>query len=158
MHPIIKGAESRRLIDCAMAELEAKTIGLDALIHFADCVWQLDQDEGIISFSRNTGLVARAPVQIIGTYNSVDCTWVWAWDNVSIDDALKIDAGAVREYAFEHNMTELTSRKVKCSESDCWEFTALACKLCDAQGAYRAPAGNTFVFLTFGKVRLANNG
>jgi hypothetical protein len=38
-----------------------------------------------------------------------------------------------------------------------WEFTALACHLCDAQGAYRGPAGTALVFMTFGEVTLAQS-
>jgi hypothetical protein len=32
---------------------------------------------------------------------------------------------------------------------------ALACMLCEAQGAYRGPAGAARVFFTFGKVTLS---
>ncbi len=47
-------------------------------------------------------------------------------------------------------------RKVECAESDCWEFTALACKLCDAKGAYRGPSDTARVFMTFGEVTLSH--
>jgi len=33
-------------------------------------------------------------------------------------------------------------------------MAALACKLCEAQGVYRGPAGTAFVFMTFGTVEL----
>ena len=49
----------------------------------------------------------------------------------------------------------LTTEKLECEESDTWELTALACKLCEAGGAYRSRAGNTLVFMTFGEVRLS---
>jgi hypothetical protein len=47
------------------------------------------------------------------------------------------------------------SRKVACDEAEAWEFTALACKLCNAQGAYRGPAGSARVFMTFDDVQLS---
>jgi hypothetical protein len=34
-------------------------------------------------------------------------------------------------------------------------MTALAVKLCDAQGAYRGPSGSSYVFMTFGEVQLS---
>ena len=41
------------------------------------------------------------------------------------------------------------------SEDEAWEFTALACQLCRAQGAYRGPAGTALVYMTFGEVTLS---
>lgn len=55
----------------------------------------------------------------------------------------------------QHNVAQLTTRKLTCSEDEAWQLTALACKLNEAQGAYRGPAGTTLVFMTFGTVTLA---
>jgi hypothetical protein len=49
----------------------------------------------------------------------------------------------------------LTTQKLECTEDEAWEFTALACKLGNAQGGYRGPMGPTLVFMTFGKVSLS---
>ena len=62
---------------------------------------------------------------------------------------------AVLAYGKEHNIQSLITRKISCDESDCWEFTALAAKLDKAQGAYRGPAGRTYVFMTFGEVQIS---
>ncbi len=35
------------------------------------------------------------------------------------------------------------------------KVTAIACKLNGAEGAYRGPAGNTLVFMTYGNVQLS---
>lgn len=144
----------RSFVGQAMAELQAKTAGLDALIHFQEVNWSLDQDTGLIEFARDNFKVT-APVQIIGTFNTTDSTWLWAWDHPSIDESLRAASLTVRRYGEEHNIPAITSRKVKCSEADCWEFTALACKLCDAQGAYRGPSGTVRVFMTFGKIKMS---
>jgi hypothetical protein len=61
----------------------------------------------------------------------------------------------VRDYGQRHDIERLTTRKLECEETEAWEFVALACKLCDAQGAYRGPAGPTLVFMTFGEARLS---
>ena len=44
---------------------------------------------------------------------------------------------------------------VECTEEQAWEFTAVAARLGDANGAYRGPAGTTLVFMTFGQVSLS---
>ena len=44
-------------------------------------------------------------------------------------NALRRAAAAVLAYGKEHNIQSLTTRKISCDESDCWEFTALAAKL-----------------------------
>lgn len=147
--------EHRPLIERAIAELQHKTAALDAVTHFSKAEWTVDQDVGTIIFERDDGIQLSAPVQIIGTYNSADKTWLWAWDNPSIEKPLTRAAAAVQAYGQEHGISSLTTRKISCEEGDCWAFTALGAKLDDAQGAYRGPAGPTYVFMTFGKVEMS---
>jgi hypothetical protein len=115
----------------------------------------VDQDAGEVYFTSPTGVVATCPVQIVGTYNTEDGTWLWGWDHPSVDEPLQEHARAVRKYGERHGIPSLTTRKVACSEAEAWEFAALACHLCDAQGAYRGPMDATLVFLTFGSVSLS---
>lgn len=131
-------------------EGHANVWGLDRITR-----WDLSQDSGELVFTLPDGLVAKAPAQIIGTYNSEDHTWLWAWANSSIDDKLIVDALKVKKYGEEHHIERLTQRKWVGTEEDAWAMTALAVKLCDEQGAYRGPAGETKVFITFGKVSLS---
>jgi hypothetical protein len=100
-------------------------------------------------------VTATAPVQIIGTYNTLDGTWLWGWDHPSVLPPLQEHARRVREYGEQHGIESLTTRKLGCDENEAWEFTALACHLCEAQGAYRGPAGTALVFMTFGEVSLS---
>jgi len=144
----------RPLVDQAMSELQTKNAALEALIHFEDTNWLLDQEKGTISFDSQR-IHAVAPVQIIGTYNTADGTWLWAWDNPSLVKGLAHDSQVLREYGQKHGIAPLTTRKLNCDEVDCWEFTALACKLCEAQAAYRGPSGKTRVFMTLGKFTMS---
>lgn len=159
--PILNDASVRAEVERAMAEMQAKTAGLDAIIHFEEAAWAVSLEEGTISFlptdsigKDEPGMMAVAPVQIIGTYNQDDGTFLWAWDHPSIEDQLAEHARKVRAYGEEHQLTPLTDRKIVCSEEDCWEFTALACQLNAAQGAYRGPEGTTLIYMTFGNVQL----
>lgn len=155
--PVLKNKVVRDLINRAMADIEAKTNGLDVIIHFSESEWELDQDLGTLTFVRTDGMRATANVQVIGTYNTADGSWLWAWDHPSIDKTLAQDSRVVKQFGEERRLKPLTTRKINCQESDCWEFTALACMLCDRQGAYRGPSGDTRVFMTFGSVTLSSN-
>ena len=61
-------------------------------------------------------------------------------------------AGAFGE---KYRLERLTTRRIEASETECWQFAALACHLANAQGAYRGPAGATLVFMTFGNVTIS---
>ncbi len=101
------------------------------------------------------GLTATCPVQIIGTYNTEDGSWLWGWDHPAVRPDLQEHAKLVRDYGKRNGIERLTTQKIECKETEAWEFAALACKLCDAQGAYRGPADPTLVFMTFSEVKLS---
>jgi hypothetical protein len=138
------------------ADLEAKTeiaVGLFG-IGDADTRWSVDLDAGTITFS-NPRKVAIAPVQVIGTYNTVDGTWLWGWDHPSVSKVRGEAAAQVRAYGLKHDISDFTTRKIACSEEDAWRFTGVASYLTGATGAYRGPSGTTLVFMTFGEVTLS---
>jgi hypothetical protein len=136
-------------------ELRVRTAAHDGAWRLAEADWHIDQDVGTIEFTRQDGIIARAPVQIIGTFNVEDRTWLWAWDNSTILPALRSHAGIVRAYGVKRGLGRLTTRKFESSEEEAWRFAAVACKLAGAQGAYCGPAGGTRVFVTFGDVTLS---
>ncbi|MBN2577535.1 MAG: hypothetical protein JXB10_00905 [Pirellulales bacterium] len=146
--------EERKLIERAMAEMEAKNTAVDAIVHFDEVTWNVDQDAGTIVFQRPDGMKAIAPVQIIGTYNKKYGTWLWTWDNPSVLKSLARCATVVAKYGEEHKIPSLTTRKISCDESDCLKLTALACKLSDMQGTYCGRIDGTWVYMTFGIIRL----
>ena len=117
--------------------------------------WSLDQDEGIIHFELENGMVASAPAQIVGTYSDNDSSFMWAWDHPSIEPALQTAAMKTREFGKQHGYEEFTTQIVTCDQLRAWEFTAVTMRLSEMQGAYRGPAGNgVYVFIVFGQVQL----
>jgi hypothetical protein len=116
--------------------------------------WNVDQDEGLIWWTFSDGKVASASVQIIGTYNRDDGSFLWAWDHPSIDPALRKHAMLVQSFGEEHQIDKLTTRTVYVTESEAWEFVALANRLADANGGYRADAGGPLIFMTYGEIKL----
>ena len=116
--------------------------------------WDADQETGIITWTFPDGILVSAPFQIVGTYNSLDSTFLWGWDHPSVVEPLRKDAAAVLEFAQQHDIEFLQTRKLECDEQAAWELAALATLVCNRQGAYRGPAGTTFVFMTFGEVKI----
>lgn len=116
--------------------------------------WDADQEAGEILWTFPDGIIARAPFQIIGTYNSKDDTFLWGWDHPSVLPHLRRDAEAVLEFARRNGIDFLQDRKVVCSDGAAWDLAALATLICDRQGAYRGPSGTTAAFMTFGEVSI----
>lgn len=152
-----ESSDFRQTLDQSMEELRLKTEAHDGAWRLGEADWNVDQDVGTIIFTRPDGITATCPVQIIGTYNTDDGTWLWGWEHPSVVPALQDHAKQVRAYGQKHGISRLTTQKLECEEDEAWEFAALACKLCGAQGAYRGPAGSALIFMTFGDVQLGNS-
>jgi hypothetical protein len=116
--------------------------------------WDLNQDAETLVFTGDDGSTVTTQAQIIGSFNTSDNSWLWAWDNPSIDDKLKADARQVQAYGQQHGIDKLTSRKWTGSEEDAWAMAALVVKLAGAEGAYRGPVGNTYVFIAFRNIQV----
>jgi hypothetical protein len=148
--------EFNTLLDKSMEELRAKTTSHQVGWGFGKAAkWSLNLDEGNLLFTFNDGVVATCPAQIVGSLDTEGGTWLWGWANPSIPESLQGDAMRVREYGLQHQIDRLNSEEWPCTEEEAWRMAALACKLCEAQGVYRGPAGTAVVFITFGKVVLS---
>lgn len=148
--------EFNTLLEKSMEELRAKTIGHQAGWGFGKAAqWSLDLSEGDLLFTFSEGVIATCPAQIVGSLDSSDGSWLWAWANPSIPESLQRDSLRVKDYGQQHQIARLTSAEWACTEEEAWRMAALACKLCEAQGVYRGPAGTAAVFITFGKVVLS---
>lgn len=117
--------------------------------------WFADQGTSELKWTFEDGVVVTAPMQIIGTYNTTDQSFLWGWDHPSVVEGLGEDAAKVLAYANKNKVEHLTQRLVRCTEEEAWEFAALATLLCNRQGAYRGPAGPTMIFMTFGELKIS---
>jgi len=150
-----RSAELEQALEKARNHLAELTAAHDRTWSISECDWEVDQETAAITFFHENGTIARAPVQIVGTYDTDDGTWLWGWDHPAVDEACSRDAKKLREYGLENAVPGLTTRKIECDEDDCWDFAALAVLICNSQGAYRGPSGSTLVFMTFGEVQLS---
>jgi ribosomal protein S27E len=147
------------LVEMSMHELELKTAAHDGAWRLSEASWDLDQEAGTIVFTTPQGIVATCSVQIVGTFNSTNNSWLWGWDHPSVLPPLQKHARWCRDYGVQHNLDILTYQDIELDDEDgAWQLAAFACKLANAQGVYRGPAGGTkFVFVTFGEPRLAKS-
>lgn len=138
------------LCEKAMNDLRAKTSAHESLWGLGHSErWDLNQEDGRLIFSFPDKTVSCA-AQIIGTWHRPSQTWRWAWSNQSVAKPLAAQSEKIRAYGIERKIVKLTTAKWSGSEEDAWQMAALACLLGDAQGIYRGPAGETFVFIAFG--------
>jgi hypothetical protein len=147
-------AEFKELIGGSMEGLRLQTEAHQGTWHFGDSErWDFSQDTGELVFTF-PDTIARAEAQIIGSFDSREGSWMWGWANTSIADTLTRDSVRVRDYGEQHRIRRLTTPIWSGEETDGWHMAALANRLCETNGVYRGPAGTTFVFFTFGEVRL----
>lgn len=148
----MKRTEPEATLAGSMEELQRKTqMHCDSWGLGTSARWDSDQDSGEIAFSFSNGVVVTAPMQIVGSYDVDEGTWLWAWANPSVDVELTEHALLARSFGERHNLREFATAKFTCSETDAWQFVAVACRLGNATGAYRGPAGSTHVYFTFGE-------
>lgn len=120
--------------------------------------WGADLETGIITFNTAKGYRVTAPLQIVGTLDTTDGSWLWGWDHPSAPPPIDAHAQLARDFGERHGLARFTTRQIAASEEDAWTFTAVACHLAGAQGGYRGPAGSTLVFMTYGTVTIAQGG
>lgn len=143
-------------IERAMNEMQLRTQAAINMWGLDTASWAADLDEGTITFTNDEkNLVVTAPVQVIGSYNTEDGTWLWGWDHPSVDEPLGEFARRVRAFGEQHGMEELTTRKIHASMDDAWRFTALACHLGGGEGAYAGPADSARFLMVYGPVTIS---
>ncbi len=152
---LLGGKEAKATIARSMEELRLKQEVNASLWGLGSTErWDADLELGIIHFGGSGGVVVSAPVQVIGTFNTENGTWLWGWDHPSVREPLAHAARLCRDFGERHRLRRFTERKIVCSENEAWEQTAVALHLSGGEGAYRGPAGSTLVFMTFGEVTI----
>lgn len=120
-------------------ELQLRTQAAVDLWGLDTASWDVDLDSGTITFTNDEkGIVITAPVQVIGTYNTEDGSWLWGWEHPSVSEQLGTFARRVRDFGEQYGREELTTRKIATSMDTAWAFTALACYLNGGEGGIMA--------------------
>jgi hypothetical protein len=140
----------------SLKDLQRKTDAADAAWGLKTAErWEADLEAGTISFVNAKGWTITAPVQLVGVYMG-DGTWLWAWEHKSLPAGwVARDSRLAKAFGEAHGLPAFTTGAQECTEITAWEFTAVACHLGGAQGAYRGATGNGgYWFMTFGQVSI----
>lgn len=119
--------------------------------------WNLDINEGWLSWTFGDGRVVQAAVQVVGTYNTKNNSFMLGWDHPSVPEPLRRAAQQVHTLGQELGIHRWTTRSVDCTEDEAWQFTALAAQQDGASGAYRGDANGTWVYMSFGEPSIDGN-
>jgi len=119
--------------------------------------WNLDMNEGWLRWTFADGRVVQAAVQVVGTYNTKNNSFMWGWDHPSVHEPLRRAAQRVRLLGQELSVPRWTTRTVYCTEDEAWQFTALAAQQDGAAGAYRGNANGTWVYMSFDELSIDGN-
>ena len=107
--------------------------------------WDFEQEKRQIVFSDKGVKKLIADVQRVGSW-AANRTWMWAWNNSTLDGALKKDAEKVREFGKEKKYSELTTSIFSSDPDYAWTLTAAAGYLTKAKTSYRGQNGTGFVY------------
>lgn len=151
--------ETAAFIHAAREGLAQQTAAHGATWHLGkEAHWSADLDAGNLVFDFADGTAATAAIQVVGTYNQADGSFLWGWDHPSVPEALRAHAQLARDWGEQQGAADFAARKLLCSEDDAWGFAAVANRLAEANGVYRGTAGSTLIFMTFGPIQLQKPG
>jgi hypothetical protein len=147
--------------DLAMILLQGRDmIAQTAQAHDAQCGigsagrFEYDGDAGVLTWIF-ADHVARAPVQIFGSYSETQRSWLWAWANEGLPASLRVASKTVRAWGVAHQQPVLTTGALDdFSAEQSVDLATIAFRLTEATGFYRAPSNGPVVFMSFGTVTI----
>lgn len=142
-------------IQASLSGLQSQTAAHSQTWNFgSEETWAADLALGTITFTFSNGNVACTNIQVVGTYNTEDGSFMWAWDHPSVPEQLRAHSLLAKKWGEENKQVSFTQRKVHCTEDEAWEFAAVTNRLANANGVYRGPAGTALVFFTLAEIKL----
>jgi hypothetical protein len=108
-----------------------------------------DQDKGTLVFSDEGVAKVIANVEFVGSISNRTKTWLWSWDNATIQPSVKEHITEVRKFGELHGLRHLTTAKWEATEEDGWAMTAVTARILQAKGAYRSPNDDGYTFFVF---------
>jgi hypothetical protein len=93
-----------------------------------------------------------ADVQVVGSVNTDDRTWLWSWANPDVGASLYRDILEVQMLGETRGIEQLTTPFWDGDAVDGWEMTSISAYVLQAEGAYRATAPQGFSYLVMTSV------
>ena len=109
--------------------------------------YDYDADACTLTFSDDKGLRVVADIQVVGTIGQDD--WMWGWANANWPRQSTDVMRQVRQFGVDNGVEELATDLLHGDDLDGlgWMLTAIAARVLDAEGAYRAPTDVGAVYL-----------
>ncbi len=102
--------------------------------------------------------VASAPAQILGSWNAQVSSFVWSWDNETIQPALRVTAEEVRAFGLENDVPALYTSPLRLDEEQVRDLVALAFRIGGCTGLYHPYDGVLATYIAFGPVTIEEAG
>jgi hypothetical protein len=115
--------------------------------------WDYDQSAATLTFSSGGVAQVVADIEFIGSVSQATGTWLWAWANFHNTGKVVARIPAVREYGEENGFPHLTVPLWKGDATDGWEVSGIAAAVLGAQGVYRVPTPNGFLYMALMALR-----
>ncbi|WP_299556946.1 DUF6882 domain-containing protein [Seonamhaeicola sp.] len=116
--------------------------------------WNVDMNEGMLWFDFSDGTRVSTDIQIIGTYNSKNGTFLWGWDHPSVRGELAQHANLAYEWGKENEEPGFTEVQLTCSIDDVWKIAGAVNRISGGSGVYKGNSGATQVFMTLGTIEM----
>jgi uncharacterized protein DUF6882 len=118
--------------------------------------YDYDAAAGVLTFSDKEAPRVIADMQIVGTIGERDWMWGWAnshWPAVSTESMRRVHA-----FGVEHGIDELTTEYLESDDLGGlgWMLTAIAARVLDAEGAYRAPSGTGALYMVLRSLKFVS--
>lgn len=121
--------------------------------------WYFDQVSGELTFSDSGTKKIIIDYEDVGSLSFKSNTWLWSWDNTSVENKIKSEIVSVRDYGIKRKFSKLKDPKWKADEYDSWEMAAISAYLLKARGAYRVPSKDSslLIFMIYKNIKWADS-
>lgn len=135
----------------ARQERAKATYGIDARP-----AWFYDGERRVMRFYDPAGTTGGvlADVDIVGTFSVKTSTFMWRWANDGASDEERARMSPVRVFGEVRGFSRLTEECWEGTQLDAWDVTRIAAYLLGAEGLYRAPSDNLYLFMVLRRFRL----
>jgi hypothetical protein len=103
----------------------------------ANVRYDLNVEERWLRFHVPEHLDVVSEVEIVGSLSVAEGTWLWAWGNSWIADALKLRSQSVQGFGTERNWPRLVNPEWQAAKLDAEQMVAVAAEITMAEAFWR---------------------
>jgi hypothetical protein len=117
--------------------------------------WGYDQATNVLTFKDEAGVVrVEAVTTFLGSFSPGAGSWMWGWANMSLLQAVRAPANALKRLAEATGIEAFGSQgKLEADEEMAWGLAAMGVEQLGSLGCYRGAAGRSSVFLAIDQIR-----